>query len=679
MQPDHAAAALCALLALVGPVLGGGEPDPHTTLVDPCELTDPRLDRLLRAEAKLVNAEALTRNDNGTWTLAVEPFTHLRDGVTPICADERHYGHPQVSQFNDRSAVLVGPDLVLSVPHGPNPPAGAACPDRAFVFGFQRRPGPGGVCLEPKTAALPAADVYRCRQVVANGWSEPGQPDLILYRLDRPVSGREPMRLRRDGQPEPGDGAALVSHPYALPAKVELGTYVVFGPGLRSFDGFHIAAGTSGAPLYDLETQLVEAAARGGCADCWFDVTSPETCARLGPRGVVSGDFTGNFASHVPPSELLVRPLQRVVHDGPPDGVDETSEYTLEVDPRAPAAVAFGVTLAEAASDEGASPQISFSFPDYPGGPPPRLAPGAALRLHVRAQGGPDPGFGSRSVVVTDRSHGWVDSLRHDFEIGYTEFEVTPTDGMQAEGLAPPFGPPAKYRLANRRLSPATVRVRALSDWLTLDGTAPPQPGGLVEKTVSLAPRGQVGDQADVEVGIGPLAETLRPGRYDSGVRFINVTGGPHDAGDTLRHVRLRARGKVWASSHPPIMFPSDPGEVQSQIEIPDRLCVGDLDLGLRHVFVARQMRLTVTGPDGTAVVLWDRQDLALPAEFDDEATPAPTGQLLSAFDGRRAAGLWTLLAEDLETPRLSILEGWSLDIVSGPCLLQAARGGPAR
>ncbi len=646
--------------------------------MDPCELNDPRLARLLQAEAKLVSATTLTRNDNGTWALDVAPFTHLRDGLTPVCPDERHYGHAQVREFDDRSAVLVGPDLVLSVPHGPNPPAGAACADRAFVFGFQRRPGPGGICLEPKTGALPAADVYRCRQVVANGWNEPGQPDLILYRLDRPVSGRQPMRLRRDAQPEPGDEAALVSHPNALPAKVELGTHVVQGPAARSFEGFHIAAGTSGSPLYDLDTQLVEAAARGGCSDCWFGLVAPETCARLGPRGMVSGDATNAFASHVPPQELLVSPLARVVHDGPPQGVDETSEYTLQVDPRAPGPVAFSVALADAASDEGAVPQVSFSFPDHPGGPPPSLAPGATLRLHVRAQGGPEPGFARRSVVVTDRSHGWIDALRHDFEIGYTDFAVTPADGMVAEGLAPPFGPPARYRLANTRLSPVVVLVRALADWLTLDGLAPQEPGALVEKTFDLAPRGQAGDQADIEVGIGPLAESLRPGRYDSGVRFINVTGGPHDAGGTLRHARLRARGRLWASSHAPIVFPSDPGEVRSGIEVSDRLCVGDLDVGLQHVFVPSQMRLTLTGPDGTAVLLWDRQDLALPAVFDDEASPAPTGQRLGAFDGRPAAGSWTLLAEDLVSPRLSILEGWSLDLVSGPCW-QGARGWPTR
>jgi subtilisin-like proprotein convertase family protein len=102
------------------------------------------------------------------------------------------------------------------------------------------------------------------------------------------------------------------------------------------------------------------------------------------------------------------------------------------------------------------------------------------------------------------------------------------------------------------------------------------------------------------------------------------------------------------------------------------------VSVNLGHTYTS-DLRLTLFGPDGTGVVLFDRSgddgDDLRQTLFDqtasgliDEASPPFTGSFrphesLEAFDGRFADGIWTLQVEDRAAQDGGTLHSWSLDL----------------
>lgn len=130
-------------------------------------------------------------------------------------------------------------------------------------------------------------------------------------------------------------------------------------------------------------------------------------------------------------------------------------------------------------------------------------------------------------------------------------------------------------------------------------------------------------------------------------------------------------------------------GSIVSTITVTDGRTISDLAvrLTIAHTFVS-DLRVTLTGPDGTAVTLFNRrggsgQNLTGTVFRDSAGAPisgatAPfTGtfrpeQELTPFKNRAGAGTWTLRVEDLKPLDAGSLTSWSIDFthvndVSGP------------
>jgi len=79
------------------------------------------------------------------------------------------------------------------------------CGTTAFIFDFKML----GPSSGPETT-ISADNVYFCSEVVTS--INYGDFDHAVVRLDRPVVGREPIPVRRQGEVEAGDPLAIVGH-----------------------------------------------------------------------------------------------------------------------------------------------------------------------------------------------------------------------------------------------------------------------------------------------------------------------------------------------------------------------------------------------------------------------------------------------------------------------------------
>jgi hypothetical protein len=160
---------------------------------------------------------------SGTIRMVVAPWTQFQ-GVAPAraCSDRDYHGQPTPGTHG--SAVLVGPDLVLTAGHLFDPPDD--CAGLKFVFGYgnftpnqwQMTCDPGGSDLCWVT--IPKKDVYSCVQA---RWMHTLDEDWAVARLDRVVQGGTPLPILRKPAEFPPDGSpvTIVGHPNRIPMKVE--------------------------------------------------------------------------------------------------------------------------------------------------------------------------------------------------------------------------------------------------------------------------------------------------------------------------------------------------------------------------------------------------------------------------------------------------------------------------
>lgn len=137
-----------------------------------------------------------------------------------------------------------------------------------------------------------------------------------------------------------------------------------------------------------------------------------------------------------------------------------------------------------------------------------------------------------------------------------------------------------------------------------------------------------------------------------------------------------------------PIPLP-DQGDIVSTINVTDGRTVQDLvvRVNLTHSYIS-DVRVTLTAPDGTALVLFNRhggsgQNLTGTIFSDEAGTLISAGsapftgsfrpvQQLTPFKNRSGVGVWTLRVQDLKPLDSGVLNSWSIDFtrvndIAGP------------
>jgi len=422
------------------------ETDSLANWVDACRVTDTDLLRLLKSEALLVDYDSVTQNVDGTYNLASQRYTMgWKPASTfgappervPLCDDSRFYEQPQVSGPSDglpfRSAVQVGTDLVLTAWHGP----AQGIPELYAIFGLQYSAVGGGACRAPDFAHIPAGRVFRVTGVVADSFASGIEGDFLLLRLDRKVSDTYP-RVRRSGQghgddsPPPagrggpgqgraqtGDRLTLISHPEKLATKVDLRGrlygYSITYPTYPLVTDLHPLLFSSGGMVYNRDQRFVETGLQNGGGASYEPFGRCWKVTHEGWIGALN-DSLKVFAQFIPAFELLVTPLDAVVHECSPSSGSCTNDLysrTIAAPDTAPRRIAYEIHPPQ----DGTGPPylLVTSLGPREG----TLAPGSSFVVTetINVAGAPC-GTHVREYSVEDLTNGFEDVVRHVFDMG---------------------------------------------------------------------------------------------------------------------------------------------------------------------------------------------------------------------------------------------------------------------
>jgi V8-like Glu-specific endopeptidase len=232
-----AALALCAGAAAANDKVIYGSDD----RLDIWQVSDSRLLKLADSTVGLFSADSVTING---------PKAELR---TESYAEG--YGLCQEEPFFDQntgafcSGSLVAPDIIMTAGHCIK--SEYSCTDTKFVFGFavkQKGVNPGEV---------PASEVYSCKQLIGREQVGTGA-DWALIKLDRPVTGHQPLKYDAAGAVKNGDPLVVIGHPAGLPTKIAGGATVRDA----SPDGYFVAnldtyGGNSGSAVFNAATGVI--------------------------------------------------------------------------------------------------------------------------------------------------------------------------------------------------------------------------------------------------------------------------------------------------------------------------------------------------------------------------------------------------------------------------------------
>jgi subtilisin-like proprotein convertase family protein len=654
--------ALCAVVLLAAPSTPAWSQPPGSldTWLDACELPAPDLVQLLDKEALVVESGAVTPSDDAAfYTLAQQPYTHTYIwNPAPLCSASIFYGQPQVNGASFRSAVLVGPDLILTAWHNPVP----TVPDVRVIFGLQYRQV-GDSCIAPDFTHIPASHVFRPVEVVAWMWP---QPDMLLLRLDRPV-GAAPLRVRRSGQGRVGDAMTMIAHPDRLATKVDTAGFlagnVTSGNGLTSplLANMHTLVGSSGSMIYNRSERFVETVASG-----WFGTTY-EACD--GKQKVIHVDGVSStnqsvrhFARFIPAFELLVQPLDRILHVSPVGGPPSDEVFVRTI--RAPQTASGPIDYVITPPEPGPPPvvQVSASAPEQG-----TLEPGQAFTVAETVDvGGASCGVYERSYSVTDASHGYTDVVRHVFEIGTRYFTVDPPYGTGIVDVAPPFEDVIPFTLKNLGPMQYTVQVSADQPWVQL--VHPGGDGPVV--TLMLPPNGT----ASVGVTIDPLAVPPAGPTHVANLRFAADLGGCPGTAPLFRTFTFSLGHETfWDTPQPPVPVPDgSPDGIWRTINVAEDFCVGDVDVGVFVDGNPENLVVRLLSPQGELVTLWDHGSAVhgtLWTTFDDDGGGTTPVEWLHAIDGESGYGPWRLqVVDDVEDGNVATLIFWNVNVTTGQC-----------
>lgn len=206
-----------------------------------------------------------------------------------LCPGERFAGQPRAAHC---TAFLVGPDLVATAGHCVQ--SQEQCAATNVVFGFTADANGGNA-----RTTVPASAVYGCVDLIAQTFSGgPRDDDWALFRVDRLVTGRSPLAVRRSGAVSSSAALVTIGHPLGLPLKVATNgavrenelTLPKFGTNLDA------SPGNSGSPVIDRATGLVEGVLSSGPTPEWQTVVrNGAECATARVCDDVTGCGGGPF------------------------------------------------------------------------------------------------------------------------------------------------------------------------------------------------------------------------------------------------------------------------------------------------------------------------------------------------------------------------------------------------
>lgn len=222
--------------------------------------------KLARATAVAVLSANEIPGTNGTFSLDTSKLGDM------FCKEEKFSQDPSLSYAC--TGFLVAPDLLVTAGHcavntgESHHETQTYCKTFSWLFDYQN--GVGGAA--PQLTDIPNDKLYRCRETIYAVKDEklPFR-DFALIRLDRPVVGREPLKLATGGITN-DDVLSMIGYPLGTPAKLSRGGRILLNNTERtafvtSLDAFQ---GNSGSPVFNKNDEVVGILVSGYPSDSYF-------------------------------------------------------------------------------------------------------------------------------------------------------------------------------------------------------------------------------------------------------------------------------------------------------------------------------------------------------------------------------------------------------------------------
>ena len=177
-----------------------------------------------------------------------------------LCPHERFYN--QLSSVMC-SGFLARPDIVITAGHCIINQD--TCQNYLWIFDYFEG-----------TTQFSSRQIYRCKKIIKHVEDFDAGLDYAIIQLDRPAHNRTPLKMRTSGEIAIGQKVAMIGHPGGLPSKAIDNAQVLhnhtnkpyFITNLDAFDG------SSGAPVFNLDTGLVEGILTKGEQDFLWNLSS---------------------------------------------------------------------------------------------------------------------------------------------------------------------------------------------------------------------------------------------------------------------------------------------------------------------------------------------------------------------------------------------------------------------
>lgn len=191
------------------------------------------------------------------------------DKVIKICSEERFATQPSAGNC---SGFLIAPDLILTAGHCTSDPKD--CSNYSWVFDYKVEKETGKIPTN-----IPAANIYKCKQIVSSSLLTPIKIDFGIILLDRPVTDRSPLDLRLSGKIANNQEIFVIGGPSGLPTKVTPGANVRDNSNLYQFSAnLDTYGGNSGSAVFNASTMQIEGILVQGEKDYTLD--TDKNCIR---------------------------------------------------------------------------------------------------------------------------------------------------------------------------------------------------------------------------------------------------------------------------------------------------------------------------------------------------------------------------------------------------------------
>ncbi|MBF0316374.1 MAG: trypsin-like peptidase domain-containing protein [Oligoflexia bacterium] len=223
-----------------------------------------------RSVLAMLPTDQLISNDFGLTFDLKNDSNHdgIDDMLGRLCEGQRF--RDQVTPAHC-TGFLVAPDIVITAGHCIKNQDD--CSENSFAFDFNdestRKNEKGETIFFIKSS-----DVYHCKEVVAQRYDPTmvDMRDFSIIRLDRKVTDRVPLKVRREGRISETEELVLVGHPWGMPMKIATGASIrkndndiFFTATTDSFKG------NSGSPVFNAKSGEVEGVLVRGEVDYEYD------------------------------------------------------------------------------------------------------------------------------------------------------------------------------------------------------------------------------------------------------------------------------------------------------------------------------------------------------------------------------------------------------------------------